>query len=596
MPPTSISRLDCVTISIDAAMKQVKITLLLLSLLSLLPACDDSFLEENRKHPESYLLDGVLYVNPTSQFTGVTLTLSGLHGNRYKVMQYPRILHFASLHGEIDGGGNLTFDIRVDPFESTVNLEPLQLGTIILDISDFGMLSIPVVHYNPGIPAAAITPQQIDLDSVSIEKVFNISNWATGYLFYRLTAKPEWIRLQEQSVYEDSFELDSTRVLYPHSQTNYLIIPDREQLVPGVHEGEIILETNDPEKPLLKVTIKVVVRTFKNPDTMIPLEGMVIDAEFDKQSNTALLITRNPARLIAYQPDRNEKREIILERNPYSMQLSADHQLVLVGMNDRIESFRLSTLQRQESFVTGFIVTDVSDGENGRYYLSDTNRELFSVNRETSELTNHSATPGENRAEGDVLLKMKGKPMLLLSRKENSANGIYLVDISHPDGAKAVKYWYSGYGTWYWTTEDQRLLFSTHDGKVYHTPNETTGEQIRESGKFIPFDSEIENFYYFSSFDHNAERKTIWGAYRSIHWMDRNIVTEFDDQYYNRLRTITLNDYVFSVGGKADYYKTMAHYLFTTRSGERLLLVKNIDSNDLTTDAWHLETVNITKE
>ena len=62
------------------------------------------------------------------------------------------------------------------------------------------------------------------------------------------------------------------------------------------------------------------------------------------------------------------------------------------------------------------------------------------------------------------------------------------------------------------------------------------------------------------------------------------------------MRTITLNDYVFSVGGKADYYKTMAHYLFTTRSGERLLLVKNVDSNDLTTDAWHLETVNITKE
>ena len=265
-------------------------------------------------------------------------------------------------------------------------------------------------------------------------------------------------------------------------------------------------------------------------------------------------------------------------------------------MNDRIESYQLSTLEQQESFVTGFIVTDIADGENGRYYLSDTNRELFSVNRETAELINHSAGPWENRMEGNVLLKLKGKPMLLLSRSDISPNGVYLVDIADPAEVKLLQYWHTGLGPRYWTSEDQQMLFSTNDGKVYHTPDATTGEQIREAGKFIPFDSGVENFYYFSSFDHNAEKGVIWGAYQSIPWLPRNIVVQFNDQYYNRLRTLNLNDYVFSVDGKADYYKTMAHYLFTSRSGDRLLLVKNIDSNAPGTNAWHLELVNITNQ
>lgn len=577
-------------------MKQTISILLLLSLLASFTACDDSFLEENRKRPESYLLDGSLYVEPTPQFTKVTLTLDNLHDSQYKVVQYPRILHFASLHGEIDGSGNLTLEIKVDPFESPINLEPLDMGNIILNINDFGMLSIPVVHYNPGIPGAAVAPQQVDLDSVTLEKEFTLTNWAEGYLFYRLVAKPAWIRLKEQSVYEDSFEVDSIRMLHPQNQTTFIIIPDREQLPPGQHEGEIILETNDPENPRLKIPVRLVVRSFKNPDTMIPLEGKVIDAEFDKQTNTALLITQNPARLIAYQSEGNKKREIVLERNPYSLQLSADHRLVLVGMNDRVESFERSTLQRQESFTTGFIVTDIADGENGRYYLSDTNRELFSVNRETAELINHSAGPWENRMEGNVLLKLKGKPMLLLSRSDISPNGVYLVDIADPAEVKLLQYWHTGLGPRYWTSEDQQMLFSTNDGKVYHTPDATTGEQIREAGKFIPFDSGVENFYYFSSFDHNAEKGVIWGAYQSIPWLPRNIVVQFNDQYYNRLRTLNLNDYVFSVDGKADYYKTMAHYLFTSRSGDQLLLVKNIDSNAPGTNAWHLELVNITNQ
>lgn len=596
MHPTSISPSDCVTIFNDIAMKQNVSILLLLPLLALFAACNDSFLEENRKLPESYLLDGSLYVQPTPQFTKVTLTLANLHNTSYKVVQYPRILHFASLHGEIDESGNLTFEIKVDPFESTISLEPLDLGTIILNINGFGMLSIPVVHHNPGIPEAAVAPQQVDLDSVSLEKEFTLTNWAEGYLFYRLVAKPEWIRLKEQSVYEDSFEVDSIRMLHPQNQTTFAIIPDREQLTAGPHEGEIILETNDPENPFLKISVSLVVRSFKNPDSMIPLEGKVIDAEFDKQTNTVLLITQNPARLIAYQPEGNKKREILLERNPYSLQLSADHRLILVGMNDRIESFDRSTLQRQERFTTGFIVTDIADGENGRYYLSDTNRALFSVNRETKELTNHSAAPWENRMEGNVLLKLKGKPMLLLSRSDISPNGVYLVDIADPEEVKLLRYWHTGFGPRYWTSEDQQMLFSTNDGKVYHTPDATTGEQIREAGRFIPFDSGVENFYYFSSFDHNAEKKVIWGAYQSMYWLPRNIVVQFDDQYYKRLRTLHLNDYVFTVGGKADYYKTMAHYLFTSRSGDQLLLVKNIDSNALEANAWHLELVNITNE
>ncbi len=45
-------------------MKQTIPILLILSLLTLFTACDDSFLEENRKKTDSYILDGTLFVYP----------------------------------------------------------------------------------------------------------------------------------------------------------------------------------------------------------------------------------------------------------------------------------------------------------------------------------------------------------------------------------------------------------------------------------------------------------------------------------------------------------------------------------------------------
>ncbi|MDO5523502.1 MAG: hypothetical protein Q4G48_05590 [Bacteroidia bacterium] len=557
-------------------------------------SCDDSFLEENKKQIDGYNLEVPLFVEPVSQFTEVSVTLPDLKNKDFNVFQYPKIIHFETFAGHIDETGKLAFRIKVDSFDNPVKLEPQNLGNIILNVEDFGLLAIKVQSSNWGTPKASINETLINFGTSRSEKDFKIENWANGFLWYRLIEKPSWLNLRRSSIQENYLELNDFKMLEPSSFVSYAIFLNTEGLAPGKHEGEIVFETTDEANPILRVVVEIEVLSYENPETMIPIEGVVMDAEFDKNTNTLWMITQNPSMLISYNLDTQSKKQISLEAAPYCINLSEDKKVIMIGQSTRIELVESSSLSIKEKIAVNYIVYDIVDAGNGYYYLVNKEKEIFAFNTTTKTISKLTFWNSNTLLDGmDMILKVKDKPQLLLSRSTYSPNGLYLVDIVEPTNPKLINYWHSGFGKRFFTSTGQDKVYSEENGHVYRFPSEAETERIYDLGKLVPFGSDAYEYYFnYTWFDHNPEVSKIWAAYSSMPWLNKNIVSEFNDQTFDRLREIPLNPYVATINGIKDYYNTIAHYVFSSKNGERLILIKNIDQYE--TKNWHIEVLDVT--
>ncbi len=555
-------------------------------------SCDDSFLEENKKQIDGYDLDAALSVVATSQFTEVSITLPDLKNKDFKVFQYPKIIHFETFDGHIDESGKLSFKIKVDAFDNPIQLEPQNLGNIILNIEEFGLLSIRVQSVNWGTPKVSVSENLIDFDISYNDKIFEIRNSATGILFYKLVKKPSWIKeIRNYYISNDLMEIDSIKVLGLNGSIPCLISPDIENLTPGEHEGEIVFETSDPTNPILTIHVKIRIRSYENPASMIPIEGNVVDAEFDKSTNTLFLISQNPAKLISYNISSKKINEEFLDRNPFCISLSEGGTKLVLGASERLEIYNRADLKKIETVDLEFVVADAVDGNNGLYYFCNTNYEVFSYDTSTKTLLKHTSG-WEYVIDGDVMLKLKNSPRIFLSKKGYSPNGIILADISDKTKMKFVKKWSFGFGDRYWTTEDQTYVFSQM-GYVYRLPNENTGTEIYKIGQLIPYESNYEYFWDFKWFDHSAATAKIWASYDLRDWNKKNIIISFGDKTYERIQKIEMNDYAATINGKKDYYRTLARYVFSSNSGNEVVAVKNVP--DYETNTWHFEIIDVSK-
>lgn len=558
-------------------------------------SCDDSFLEENKKQIDGYNLDAPLYVQPVSEYTEVSVTLPDLKNKDFKVFQYPKIIHFETFDGHIDETGKLTFRIKVDPYDNPVRLEAQNLGDIILNVEDFGLLSIQVQSLNWGTPKASFRETLIDFDLSRDRKELRLENYANGILFYKLSHKPSWIEVSKSLWNDDFIKTDDVNYIDQNIYTTLSVIPKIEGLSPGIHEGEIVFETSDPNNPILKVGVKIRIRTYENPETMIPIEGVVVDAEFDKNTNTAIIITQNPAKLILYNADTKVKKEKVLDRSPYSISLTQDGKTILLGESAQMQFIDLSTLIVKEKIALPYIVADIVDGENGFYYLANKEGEVYSFNITTKILKNQLyLSPYGYKTEADVLLKVKNKPQLAFSRTFTSPNGFYLIDASVPDDLKFLRYWHDSYGNKILTSENFEYLFS-FSTSIYKFPDESTGEGIYKLG-----DLELNSFMnnYFSWMHHSSIKSSIWTSSQENEnglSLDKGMIYEYDDKTFDLKRSFRLNDYVATHNGIKDYYNTSANYIFSTKDGNKLFLIKTIYVNYTLGNAWHLEIIDVSK-
>ena len=555
-------------------------------------SCSNDFLEDNKKEIDGYELDASLLVVPSQTYTEVSITLPDLKNKSFSVFKYPQIIHFDSFKGKIDETGKLTLNIKVDDFHTEVSPDIYSIGEIILNIEGFGLLQIDVQHQNYGNPEASLSTDLIDFYIHHNAPDFEIQNKKNGILFYKLAECPSWITLDSWS--STPLEMGEIQSVMQYGAASFRVTPVTNNLESGIHEGNIVFETSDLANRRLTVKVKIKIRDYRNPDSMIPIEGVVADAKMDKSTNTLILVTQNPAKLITYNVDTKIKREKELQYNPYAINLSSDGKTILLGESKNLEFVDFASLSTKENIEVNFIVSDIVDGENGFYYFANEKKEIYSFNA-TSKFIKKQIDNGDfswNLIEGEKLVKIKNKPFLASTIKSQSPNGLYLLDISDPENMKRKKYWHESFGGMLLTSEDQKQLYSFRSS-VYQFPDENS-ENIYSTGEMK---TKFQSYINFDWIHHASSTATIWGSYvfyDQENYKYVNAVTGFNDHTLQEGKTYLLNDYVTTINGKKDYYSTKASFFFAIKNGNELVLIKNVN-NTYDFNAWHIETIDVTK-
>lgn len=583
------------------------IPLLSVMLLTFLFSCSDAFLEENKKLQKVHQLDAPLFVEPVDVFTDASITISHLKNSDYKIIQYPRHVHFESLKGSINDTGNLTLRMKVDSFPGIENVGLSLLGTVVLDVSDYGLLAIQVVHMNMGDPTIMLTPvilsihgetNMIDFGPSRGEEPFSIGSYYNGVLIYQIVDSPSWITFSPTN----RFAEDDVVVLNPNETVDYAISVDRKGLTPGYYEGTITIMSNDVHTPVKKLTVSMLVRDPSTTKKIIPLEGRVADCIFDKEAGRLYLVTQNPSKVKIIDIASYEEAEIPLNNNATSISLSENSEDLLVGQEKLLSVYDLSNLSLKLEIPLEFNVASAIDGMNGFYYVSNKivpvggygGNHLYQYNTRENTLSNITT----NGVSGGNMIKLKESPYLLTTKNNNSPEGLYLIDISDEITA-GLKYWHSDFGKKLWQFENGEYILGQR-GAVFKTPDITTGE-VEVVSSLKPY-GVIDNHYEptaFKWFEEVSATGSIWGIYYGSYPLKEYghnypQLLEWDLHTFQLKRNLSYSDYQTTIDGKTQHYPTLPLYLFSNNAGNELIVIKNIIREYMPeVDRWHIEVMDV---
>ena len=584
-------------------MKNNILYLLILVLGTFVNSCDDSFLEENKKQIDGYALDVPLFVHPVSEFTEITIEIPEFKDTDYKVIHFPKIIHFESLNGKIGSDGIIRMRIKVDNFDTSISKTAQNLGNILLKIGDSKVLQINVYYENYGNPVLELNQTSYDFAGSRSEVSLIISNKGTGYLIMNISDFPSWLKIQPNAYYET--DVNGFIVVPQNSFVEYKLSVNREGLTPGNYEGEIKIISNDINQIFHTIPVKMVVRENMNSDNVVPLKGVVVDCDFDKSTNTLYVASSVENKVYVFDMALQKiTKEISLTKKVNNVSLSETNSKLFVGQNGLISVYNTADLSLISQIDVDFMASDVIDGENGYYYIVKKDGD-FQTYFYTYKVATEELFPSGryiDRVEGNFLLKLIKVPYIFTVRADTSPNGLTLADIKNGKPVY-LRYWHQSFGTKLWQKDDGSIVVGQL-GMIFKTPNINTADPINLLGILKP-DNRPDNYEYgypYKWIDLNTQTKSIWGVfYDSMDFYNKKpTVIEWDENSLNVKRTVPIDDYYTEINGKKDFYGTVPYYIFSTREGNKIVLVKDVLNPDNSynapnINAWHLEIVDVTK-
>lgn len=555
-------------------MKRILTYILFLSLIAFALSCDDSFLEENKKHIDGYDLNIPLLVEPTTEFTEVSVTLSELKNKDFKIIQYPKNIHFESLKGHINDNGDLKFSIKVDRLDYPIRDTPEELGNIILNINDFGLLSIELFYINLGIPKIAVD-EVLDFGLFRRKKQFSINNVSSeGYLLFQIVSAPSWLKV-------DALQIHEPATVHPDGSYVFHMYVEPIGLSQGNYEDNMVIVSNDPDRPEITIKVKITVPDNKN---FYPIAGTIVDCEFSKRTNR--LYIAQPDGILVYNTINMTVSEKKFPQGINGITLSEDEKTLLVGQNGFIRVFETSEFSLKQEIGLDYNVTDIVDGENGYYYFSHNKQTICSYNQSNGTIIESGG--------GDRILKIKDKPYLLVTPDNMGQTGILLVDISNGK-QEFIRDWFrETYGLWSGRSNDKII---SGFGHIYDIPLSTPPVELQPENMLeFPYADLEHSIYHW--IDENPNTGSIWGAFNTNRTVYEPTIIEWDNSTYKKRRSFYISDYYTTVDNKAAYYPFLPKYIFLNDEGSTLFVIKRAYSKDFAFfveefDNWHLEIIDV---
>lgn len=445
-------------------------------------------------------------------------------------------------------------------------------GIIILKTNDKNNPMIQIaVTADLGTPHLTIYSYNLPIDfgTSATSKTLNFSNNGNGILTWRFEGLPDWLTISP-----------SSGITYGYSGPEITFTCDRSKLEPGTNSATVYLKSNDTANP--SYPISVLARKPGVNANVHALEGNIVDAKYDKNTNTLYYVTSQPNKLVVYDvTTKTASHEIALDKAPTCMAISEDFTKAAVGHGGMISAIDLNNYSITKTFEYGYSIYDMewAKGDWFCYTKAGTYmNNLLWINISTSE----TAESDDNQMdEGTYLKKVPQQPYVIAARRFTSPSGITVFDI---DTKLEKSYRHQSIGN-YWFTSDGQYTFESNMN-VYRTsaivdPSGKNLEYITAIGKLqYPGD----NYYPIPWLDYCQATHSIFGLKNKDYQTISSQIYQFEDNDYTLVNTYMYDNY-YQPDAQSTAYEVEAHYIFANSSGTELsVLRKGIDN-----DNWSIE-------
>lgn len=531
--------------------------------------------ENSYKVPVAYITEG----NPTVQVQS-SVTLS------YSIYDYP------TLQIQNTGLGILIWDIISMPdwlAVDTVRLEstglyisqynsyniPLKIlpgkntsgnltGKMVLSTNDKEHPTVSVnVTTDLGTPQLSINTNTINFASTETSKNLSFSNYGSGLLTWEFIDIPAWLTITP-----------SSGMYSPYSSNGNIIFScDRTKLSPGQNTATVILKTNDSSRPSYSITVTAVAPG--NNANIRAIDGNIIDAVFNKNTNTLYYVTSAPNKLIAYDvTTRTVLHEIALSKAPTCFAISEDWTKAAVGHNGSLSAINLSGNTVTAVYNSDYAVYDIAWAENDWFSYTQTGGSfsaLHWINMATGAL--YDDTDKYSLDGYSMIKKVPNQLYLIATRGSTSPSGFFSYSIAN----KSKKSYSHMDLSNFWMSEDGQYIYA-RSKDIYRTSSSTGSSDtfdadINSIGKINTPNNNGINFIYHSN-------HFLWVIQNDSYSSDTSSsIYQIEDNDYTLVKKYTY-DLLYQPDAQTTSFSVKANYVFANNEGTEIsVLCKGVSNN-----------------
>lgn len=449
-------------------------------------------------------------------------------------------------------------------------------GTIVLKTNDKDNPLVEIaVSANLGTPSLYFFDKQLDFGSSETISNNRIYNQGNGILIWSFEGLPEWLSVSTAKGIEGPYS----------SFSDVTFTCNRSNLQPGLNSATFYLKTNDSSNS--SVPINVSVRVPGISENIKAIEGNIVDATFDKSTNTLFYVTGQPNKLVAYDVTaKTVLHEVALSKAPTCLAIGEDFKQALVGHGGLISTVDLASYSVSKTYELNSTVYDVEWAKDGWFCYTNANStsNLLWINSNTGETYQTPQTPNNYSLGTADLKKIPNQSYIIASRKNVSPTGLFVFDL---DTKSLKSYAHVSIGN-VWFFKQAELMITGWSSIV------RTSAVIAASGNQINGPSSIGELkiseYATASWwiDYCAANHSIWTLFsyysQTYYPPVKGTIYQFEDNDYSLVKTYTY-DYIYQPEAQTAAYEVEARYVFSNSSGTELSVLRKGANNS----TWSVE-------
>jgi len=536
-------------------------------------SCNNDFLDKN--NTSYYSANDTVYLNNHQQDVNIEYKVNSISDRSFTIMAQPKWLTFTSMEGKItDGVIKLSFTIDRENSILSIGKHPAE---IVLDIENFGLMSIQVVYSNVGNPTMVCSTTSLSFESLS-PKTFTIANTSAGYLDWTITNIPEWLKLSATSGSLSNGQMTTVTV----SWNPALPAPTEDKTV-TLH----ILNSSANNDQTIVVTFKGGSLLLSK---LLSIPGTVTDVEYNKASGIMSICTQSPNSLILFNTTTNQSSTIALTKTPACVSISENGLNAVIGYTVASVSYiDINAASIIKNYDIDCLPYDIVLGDNAWCYITPTVdqwEEIRSLNLNTGAITKGKTS---GIYEKTMIKKIPGKPNLVGTSISLSPSGLNIFNISKGVVSDSVSYWHESLSS-FWISEDGKKLFTGYR-KVYQLPAYDGLYHTDAPGTYGIIQT---NLGTITSVDHCAKNNSIFTVSNEYSYSGSKSskIEQFDLSSLNKIKDFEAAPELFLENGLYNYYPTAASYIFSDINGTALFLIKNI-SPEYKKTSWSIEKIKL---